>query len=212
MHSRHPQTQPVGGARQAATTAIESEQPGDLGETDSRANMITTRQVPLALATASRRGTTVLMHRCQRQAHRQSSTAAPASQRSTDKPPPAVGHDPDNELLQLEEEYSTLKVNWFPGHMVKATKVIREKLKQVCGFVLFHAASRDRPRPLLTARLFLWGMHAYPHTRRGCPMPRTLNFIFQPCLRCSFLLSEGGLSFWPWCARQSEVPDSQQGM
>lgn len=37
-----------------------------------------------------------------------------------------------SELLhQLEDEYSTLKVNWFPGHMVKATKVIREKLKQV---------------------------------------------------------------------------------
>lgn len=31
----------------------------------------------------------------------------------------------------LEDEYSKLKVNWFPGHMVKATKIIREKLKQV---------------------------------------------------------------------------------
>ncbi|CAM9633066.1 unnamed protein product, partial [Scytosiphon promiscuus] len=42
------------------------------------------------------------------------------------------GAEANDELLQqLEEEFSTLKVNWFPGHMVKATKVIREKLKQV---------------------------------------------------------------------------------
>lgn len=32
---------------------------------------------------------------------------------------------------ELEEEYAKLKVNWFPGHMVKATKIIRDKLKQV---------------------------------------------------------------------------------
>lgn len=46
------------------------------------------------------------------------------------KPPSATG-DNDDDLQQLEEEYATLKVNWFPGHMVKATKVIKEKLKQV---------------------------------------------------------------------------------
>lgn len=93
--------------------------------------MIPARQVPLALATASRRGT-VLTHGCQRQ--QRQPTSSQRSWTSTDKPSAAVGHDPDKELLQLEDEYSTLKVNWFPGHMVKATKVIREKLKQVCGF------------------------------------------------------------------------------
>lgn len=41
--------------------------------------------------------------------------------------------DRNGTLLQheLDKEFSTLKINWFPGHMVKATKVIREKLKQV---------------------------------------------------------------------------------
>lgn len=41
------------------------------------------------------------------------------------------GSDIDDDLSHLEEEYSKLKVNWFPGHMVKATRIIREKLKQV---------------------------------------------------------------------------------
>lgn len=44
--------------------------------------------------------------------------------------PPCVTSDNDHDLQQLEEEYAKLKVNWFPGHMVKATKVIKEKLKQ----------------------------------------------------------------------------------
>ena len=37
----------------------------------------------------------------------------------------------DDNLSNLEDEYSKLKVNWFPGHMAKATRIIREKLKQV---------------------------------------------------------------------------------
>lgn len=41
------------------------------------------------------------------------------------------GSDIDDDLSHLEEEYSKLRVNWFPGHMVKATRIIREKLKQV---------------------------------------------------------------------------------
>lgn len=44
--------------------------------------------------------------------------------------PPCATSDNDHDLQQLEEEYAKLKVNWFPGHMVKATKVIKEKLKQ----------------------------------------------------------------------------------
>lgn len=45
-----------------------------------------------------------------------------------------------DESQELEEEYAKLRVNWFPGHMVKATNIIREKLKQVryptCGTII----------------------------------------------------------------------------
>lgn len=125
--------------------------------------MIPARQMPLALATAGRRGTAVVLtHRCQRQQQPHSTAAAPPSWRSADKPPAAVGHDPDRELLQLEDEYSTLKVNWFPGHMVKATKVIRDKLKQVrhgCHVVSvhFHGTLLSPGRSVL-----YWDAHAYP--------------------------------------------------
>lgn len=54
-------------------------------------------------------------------------------------------------MLRLEDEFSTLKVNWFPGHMVKATKIIREKLKQVCGLWPMQPLMMDR-------RVFLPGM------------------------------------------------------
>ena len=134
--------------------------------------MIPTRQVPLALATASRRGT-VLMHRCQLQHQTLSASptaAASPRSRSTNKPPP-VGHDPDKELLQLEDEYSTLKVNWFPGHMVKATKIIREKLKQVCATP--YSRSRCSWGPRCSCRI---GMHAYPKQYRLRLPPRHACF------------------------------------
>lgn len=35
------------------------------------------------------------------------------------------------DLREWEPEYADLKINWFPGHMVKATNVIRDKLKHV---------------------------------------------------------------------------------
>ena len=128
--------------------------------------MIQARHLPLAISTAGRRGM-VLAHRCQRQ-HQRYSTAAAApaspSRKSRDKPPPAVGHEPDEELLQLEDEYSTLKVNWFPGHMVKATKVIREKLKQVCDVML-------TPTALLMAAPFV-RVRAYPQAAaETAPVP-----------------------------------------
>ena len=93
----------------------------------------------MALAT-SRRGA-ILTHHCCCQLRQQAQTAAgvAASQRrreSTAKSSAEAREEPHDELLQLEEEYATLKVNWFPGHMVKATKIIREKLKQVCQLYL----------------------------------------------------------------------------
>lgn len=92
--------------------------------------MIPRRQVPLVLARARRRR--AVTHRYQ-----PSLAAVPTPHRSFSG---SSGHEsvtgvdenyPDGELLRLEGEYAALKVNWFPGHMVKATKVIREKLKQV---------------------------------------------------------------------------------
>lgn len=35
------------------------------------------------------------------------------------------------DLRKWEPEYADLKINWFPGHMVKANNVIRDKLKHV---------------------------------------------------------------------------------
>ncbi|CBN77688.1 Mtg1, mitochondrial YlqF-like GTPase [Ectocarpus siliculosus] len=92
--------------------------------------MIPRRQVPLVLAQARRCRT--VTHRYQH-----SVAAVPAPRRSfssTGSHESVTGMDEnptDSELMRLEEDYATLKVNWFPGHMVKATKVIREKLKQV---------------------------------------------------------------------------------
>lgn len=92
--------------------------------------MIPRRQVPLVLARARRRRT-VTHH------YQHSVAAVPAPHRSfsssgSHESVTGMDENPtDSELMRLEEEYATLKVNWFPGHMVKATKVIREKLKQV---------------------------------------------------------------------------------
>ncbi|CAM9474100.1 unnamed protein product [Ectocarpus sp. 8 AP-2014] len=92
--------------------------------------MIPRRQAPLVLARARRRRT--VTHRYQH-----SVAAVPAPHRSfsssgSHESVTGMDENPtDSELMRLEEEYATLKVNWFPGHMVKATKVIREKLKQV---------------------------------------------------------------------------------
>ncbi|CAB1103283.1 unnamed protein product [Ectocarpus sp. CCAP 1310/34] len=92
--------------------------------------MIPRRQVPLVLARARRRR--AVTHRYQH-----SVAAVPTPHRSfsgscSHESVTGMDENPtDSELMRLEEEYATLKVNWFPGHMVKATKVIREKLKQV---------------------------------------------------------------------------------
>ncbi|CAM9305618.1 unnamed protein product [Ectocarpus sp. 12 AP-2014] len=91
--------------------------------------MIPKRQVPLVLARARRRR--AVTHRYQH-----SAAAVPAPHRSfsssgSHEYVTGIDENPTHSELMLEEEYATLKVNWFPGHMVKATKVIREKLKQV---------------------------------------------------------------------------------
>lgn len=86
--------------------------------------MITRRQAPLALASAARRHGFSGPRVCQ-----QSRPAVAAWARSCQTS--RVAAEPPDDLSHLEEEYGKLKVNWFPGHMVKATKIIREKLKQV---------------------------------------------------------------------------------
>lgn len=35
------------------------------------------------------------------------------------------------DMSSWEDGHARLNVNWFPGHMVKATRIIREKLKHV---------------------------------------------------------------------------------
>lgn len=42
-----------------------------------------------------------------------------------------TGGGEEVDLRAWEQEYADLKINWFPGHMVKATNSIREKLKHV---------------------------------------------------------------------------------
>lgn len=86
-------------------------------------------------------------------------------------PPAAGGRDPDEQLLQLENEYSTLKVNWFPGHMVKATKVIREKLKQVCVCTTFPSSLSWSPHSLSSLRI---------HRCRGYATQPPRHTTFQP--------------------------------
>lgn len=88
--------------------------------------MITTARRPALplLAAARWCGPTSLAsaHRC-----RHPNPAAVSSRRFQAQDASAALDDPK----ELEDEYAKLKVNWFPGHMVKATKIIRDKLKQV---------------------------------------------------------------------------------
>lgn len=70
----------------------------------------------------------------------QQPNAAAVTSRRFQAQGPSAGPD---DSQGLEDEYAKLKVNWFPGHMVKATKIIREKLKQVSALLchVLHAYS-----------------------------------------------------------------------
>ncbi|CAM9787139.1 unnamed protein product, partial [Laminaria digitata] len=88
--------------------------------------MITTRRRALPMLAATRWcGPTSIAsaHRCQQP----NPTAVITSRRFQAQGTSAAS---PNDSQELEDEYAKLKVNWFPGHMVKATKIIREKLKQ----------------------------------------------------------------------------------
>lgn len=87
--------------------------------------MITRRQAPMVLAATRWRGACFLYRDQSSQA-----SVIPTSLFSTKEADSAAGAA-DNDIRDMEADYAELKVNWFPGHMVKATKVIREKLKQV---------------------------------------------------------------------------------
>lgn len=113
--------------------------------------MISTRRAPLALATGRRGAISAHCCRQRQQAGTAAAAAAAASQRRREstvarRPSAEACEEPHDELLRLEDEYSNLKVNWFPGHMVKATKIIREKLKQVCVRVF---AKKMQPRMMI---------------------------------------------------------------
>lgn len=72
----------------------------------------------------------------------------------------------ETDIHAWENEYADLKVNWFPGHMVKATNAIREKLKHVsCGVIA----------QFLRSLLGLWHMNL---SRKCADNVRTLH---TPC-------------------------------